>query len=98
MKTTIKTNKAIIYLWDVTANEPRRIIFGEPEELYEFFVDQSAYLHERLRKMKGKYDTKKELKEAIEDSREGFEKENASGAFDEDSMIEVSYEIVKSVA
>lgn len=94
-KTTIQTNKAIIYLWDLKANEPRRIIFGDPEELYDFFVDQSTYLHERLRKMSGKYKSKKQLKNAIEETRMGFEKDNASDAFNKNYNIEISYEIVK---
>lgn len=95
--TTIQTNKAIIYLWDLKANEPRRIIFGDPEELYDFFVDQSTYIHERLRKMSGKYKSKERLKEVIEETREGFEKDNASDAFGEGYSIEISYKIVKKV-
>lgn len=93
---TIQTNKAIIYLWDLKVNEPRRIIFGDPEELYNFFVDQSTYLHDRLRKMSGKYKSKEQLKNAIEETRMGFEKDNVSDAFGEGYNIEVSYKIVKN--
>lgn len=95
IQTNKQTNKAIIYLWDLKANEPRRIVFGDPEELYDFFIDQSSYLHDRLRKMHGKYRSKKKLKEAIEETREGFEKDNASDAFNENYNLEISYKIVK---
>src|SRR5438046_744631 len=84
----IRTNKAIIYLWDLETDMPRRIIFGDPSELYDFFLDQSETLHRRLRKLNKPYSEKEDLQADIENTREGFEIDNAHGAFEDEDVIE----------
>lgn len=82
-------------MWDLETNEPRRILFGDTKELQEFFIDQSRIIHDRLQKMQGEQETKEEAEKVIRESRIGFEKENAIGAFEGDHVLEITYEIVE---
>lgn len=91
----IRTNKAILYFYDIEQKQLRRVIFGNPEGLYDFFVEQSAILNSRLVKVSGKYKNKKDLRRAIKNSQEEWVTDNGYGAFDESQVLEFSYEIVK---
>jgi vacuolar-type H+-ATPase subunit I/STV1 len=95
----IKTNKAILFFWDMELDEPRRVMFGDPIELYDFLMEQSEIAHRRLRKMAKEYESKEEMLKAVEDTREDFETEHAKEVHDKDARLEVglteiSYEII----
>lgn len=92
----IRTDKAIMYFWDMESDMPRRVVFGDPSELYDFFLEQSKILHERLRKLNKTYSDREDLESAIENTREGFEIDNKHGAFGEKQVIEFSYRILKN--
>lgn len=93
--TKIRTNKIIAYFQDLDTGEYRRVIYGNPEELFDFFVDQSEILHRRLVKL-GKPTSKKKLLKAIDDSKEGFEMTNAKGAYDDSRILEFEYNIIET--
>lgn len=90
----IKTNKAILYFWDMDKKDYRRIVFGDPKDLYPFFVKQSTVMNEILSEGSNiKAKNQVELQQALDviaASRTGV---NQTAALDENGYLEVSWDL-----
>ena len=50
--TKVKTHLAILYFLDEDTKKIRRVIFGDPKELYDFFLIQSVEMNKLLLSLK----------------------------------------------
>ena len=89
----LRSNLVIIYLWDIEAGRSRRIAFGKMDKLYDFFVENSRVMNDRLQKISGEYKSNEELKEKISEVVGGDEFIHGHGSFEDEASIELRYSI-----
>jgi len=89
--------RAIIFYEDPDTGMLRRVVFGEPEGMIGFFMDNASILMERFSSMLGhkkwkKAKTPKEFLKIIKETRGIYEKENFLEAKDKSEMS-ITYEV-----
>jgi septum formation topological specificity factor MinE len=99
--TTLKTHLAIIYFFDEETQMVRRVIFGKPKELYDFFLIQSVETNELLKEvLKQDPQTKAEYLDIMKKrtkTKKGLV-QNSADATDKNSILEISYGIKETKA
>jgi hypothetical protein len=93
----IKGVKTAILMYDDPKHGPRRVMFGEPQALFDLFWSESQVVYQRLielRKREEGIKSEKDMLEAIEETREWFAKSHGESAGNNMSMT-ISYEVFK---
>jgi len=89
----IKTKTAAIFVYDEDLNEPRQILFGDPEELQNLLLSASINAYTRLEKIiDSKPKTKASLRKAVKKTQNPKLKLNALGAY-ENTTLFIDYEV-----
>lgn len=96
-KHTIKNVKNAIIIYEDPVEGPRRVIFGEPSEVFNLFLDNAQIIYDRLRKLvevEKDIENAEDMLEAIREGREWFTKAHSEDAAEKMSMT-ISYSVFK---
>lgn len=85
--------KAILIYEDPETGEPRRVTFGDPEGVFQLFMDNAQILFDRLQKIQTrKHKNEHELRDSIEESTPEFATIHGKGAY-KDARMTLTYEV-----